>query len=199
MDLERELNTVMDIRERYRKERDTYREEAERLDAMIKDRSAIETEINEYVGVLESRNRMLKKEIRRLQDENAKLHEAHIKSINNVSPGLEPISDQVFACRFEKLRKDVSQFFRKTFARMDMVNWNDQMIHDILNTRIIDQYFPNMSIGNVLELLFWGVMSGVMTPGHTWVSGLEDIESLQLATWEKLIRDAGIVISNPLR
>lgn len=192
--LKRQLNEMTDRKDRYRNERNIYREMATKLISIIEQQKArVKYKRAGYcqrIKMLKHLSRKLGKETEDLLCENVRLHEAHVKAINNVGSGVQPISDETLASRITGMQKEVSKYFRWTFRGKTIVNHKAAMVHlssQILTTECLHE----MSVGNGLELAFWSFMLARLNPSSLWIPGVDPDKSSQLFEWESMIREAG--------
>ncbi|TGZ81552.1 hypothetical protein EX30DRAFT_348394 [Ascodesmis nigricans] len=102
-------------------------------------------------------NQVLEEKVRELQARNEKLEVAHIKSVNSVGTGVEPVSDQEFIKRFGDLQMAVNSFFRR-MSRGKEIKCDPLKTFPWLSDFSRCYRSPSecgLKVGHTLEMLLW--------------------------------------------
>lgn len=144
---------------------------------------------------LQQKNHSLEARINQLEHENLKLQRVHIKSINVVSPGVEPISDQAFVSRLIDIHDRVSEFCRAEFKKKKLVEVDEQHLTNLGLLERISEGMKGLgvhkiSVGNFMDMAFWSTMEKVCEA--RWLPGLDSNEqSNTLFEMEKNMDESG--------
>lgn len=203
---QRKYDEEVQTSERLRKERDswkqassTYQSELHRQQELNAKDLREEQErhskalalVQKEVQDLEQRNRQLEDHIKLLQDENSRIQALHVKGVNAIGPGIEPISDKALAGRISGIQEDVSAYFRGTFKGKRIVGEiPEDIVQMTLKWRLIDlEQVKRISTGNLLELVFWDYME--LMYFARWLPIFSEGDTLNVKNLERQIISAG--------
>lgn len=172
-------SSKVDYRVNYRKCRDTiadWKHTTEELKQQVADLEADSKKqaarSKDNFQTFQQNERSLKETIERLERENAQLHKVHVKAVNMVAPGVEPVSDQVFVSRIDELQDRVGAFCRATFRGVKVVGQDDSTI-DSMGVRLrmmAPRDIYCLSTGNAAEMLFWSHAEALFI--NRWLPGV---------------------------
>ncbi|CCX17469.1 Protein of unknown function [Pyronema omphalodes CBS 100304] len=85
----------------------------------------------------------------------SKLTAEHIKSVNSVGTGLEPITDEEFKQKFQKLHDQVGQWCRKAFRQKELRPFEelDKYVQNVLQHRA--QEDCGIKFAQMAEIILW--------------------------------------------
>ncbi|KAF8247381.1 hypothetical protein K440DRAFT_661488 [Wilcoxina mikolae CBS 423.85] len=105
-----------------------------------------------------SENEKCWSEIDRQKSKFEALQASHIRSVNNVGTGLEPISDQEFETRFQALHDEVGVWSRKAFKQRGELCSPEQLediLRQIITPRDHIQAISTLRLPRLVETIVW--------------------------------------------
>ncbi|TGZ81554.1 hypothetical protein EX30DRAFT_248856 [Ascodesmis nigricans] len=136
---------------------DRYCAELEHDNDALKDKNKA---LSQKYQTLRHDYQQLEEQVRVLQARNDSLEVAHIKSVNSVGTGIQPVSDQEFIKRLGELQSEVNSFSRR-MSRHKEIKCDPLEIFPWLNRG--SRYNGSLSecglkVGTILEMVFWAAL-----------------------------------------
>lgn len=133
------------------------------------------------------------KEMTQLDSKIQDLHAIHIKSVNSVDTGLEPITDQAFQTRFRTLQDDVNEWSRKSFKhkgeRIELEDVDD-VLKEILSPRF--KRTKDLSFSLLMDSIAWAFMESRIF--CLWFPGMSEEWQGKMEYLEGFVRGGGTSI-----
>lgn len=140
---------------------------------------------------LQQRNEKLQDEVTTLQARLDALQTAHVKAVNSVGSGLEPISDQELVEKLVDFHYQANSFFRRVFKGRKICGEDENITKWLLDHQRCSRppEACGFTTGNTLELLIWAHLEMIHTTRWFSSDNMGQLHPLQKV--EELVRHGG--------